>query len=267
MRLLEPGFAPAERPARIIGRLRIDGTDPAIDDAIDAALARAGMTVREVELPHWDDCFDALDTIITAELWQSHPDLIDVEGISDFTNGGLRAGRDLTAGDIAAAMATRARWHGEVTALLTEVELLALPTLKVPPPPRTEWRGFPYGSDARVVVLAPHRWSWSRVPIIVGSFWLDLESSPTLKSLLSSDVREKIREPRKLRHTGTAAELHGQADRPVRPHARDEHVPAEGARRAARPAGRRGPGGRRRRLGDRSAHRRGDAERPIAARR
>jgi amidase len=53
MALLEPGFTAVDRPATRIGRLRRAGetADPMIDAAIDAALARAGLKVTEVELP------------------------------------------------------------------------------------------------------------------------------------------------------------------------------------------------------------------------
>src|SRR5205814_2307051 len=50
MQLFEPGFQRADAPARVVGRVRTGG-DPAIEAAVDAALAAAEVEV--VEIP-WD---------------------------------------------------------------------------------------------------------------------------------------------------------------------------------------------------------------------
>src|SRR5690606_39036712 len=48
MRLLEPGFVAADDydGPPTVGRLRFPGTEQAIDDAVDTALAAAGLQVR-----------------------------------------------------------------------------------------------------------------------------------------------------------------------------------------------------------------------------
>jgi amidase len=143
MRLLEPGFAVAPRPARLIGRLRIDGVEPAVEDAVDAALDAGGIAVREVRLPGWDATYDALGTIIVGELWRAHPTLLDAVGVGAYVNGGLHAGRAVSTGDLAEAMSVRAAWQAEVAAVLGEVDVLALPTLVAPPPPVSAFAGFP----------------------------------------------------------------------------------------------------------------------------
>jgi amidase len=143
MRLLEPGWRIAPRSARIIGRLRIDGVDPTVEQAVDAALAAAGLTVREVRLDGWDASFAAFDTIVVGELWLAHHALLDADGLGSFVNGGLRAGSIVTPERLAEAMAARRTWQAEVAAALDEVELLALPTLVAPPPPLTDFAGFP----------------------------------------------------------------------------------------------------------------------------
>jgi amidase len=53
--LLEPGFAADVATAARVGRIRPAGldVDPAIDAAVDAALARSGVEVIEVDLPGW----------------------------------------------------------------------------------------------------------------------------------------------------------------------------------------------------------------------
>ncbi|MGX6603439.1 amidase [Micromonosporaceae bacterium Da 78-11] len=143
MRLLEPGWTVAAHPARSIGRLRVDGVEPAVEDAVDAALAATGLPVREVRLPGWDATWAALDTILLGELWRAHYRLLDADGVGDFVNGALHAGRAVGARRPAEAMTARAAWQAEVAAALRTVDVLALPTLVAPPPLSTGFAGFP----------------------------------------------------------------------------------------------------------------------------
>jgi amidase len=143
MRLIEPGWTVASHAARLIGRLRIDGVDAAVEQAIDAALQASGVSAREVRLAGWERTYDALDTIIVAEMWRAHHTLLDAKGVGAFVNGGLHAGRDVTARRLAEAMSTRAAWRARVAAALGEVDVLALPTLVAAPPLLTEFAGFP----------------------------------------------------------------------------------------------------------------------------
>ena len=143
MRLLEPGWTVATRPALVVGRLRIDGVDAAVEDRIDAALEASGLTIREVRLPGWDQTWDALDAIILGELWQAHHPLLDAEGVGSFVNDGLHSGRTITPQRLAQAMSFRARWQAEVIAAFDTVDVLALPTLIAAPPLLTNVGGFP----------------------------------------------------------------------------------------------------------------------------
>ena len=143
MRLIEPGWTVASHPARLVGRLRIDGVDAAVEDVIDAALDAAGLTVREVRLPGWDATYDTLGTIIVGELWRAHHSLLDARGIGAFVNDGLRAGSAVSAEQLAESMCARTTWQAEIAAALEEVDVLALPTLVAPPPLLTDFAGFP----------------------------------------------------------------------------------------------------------------------------
>jgi amidase len=143
MRLIEPGWTAASPPARTVGRLRIAGADAAVEDLIDAALHAAGLAVREMRLPGWDQTYDALDAIILGELWNAHHTLLDAEGVGAFVNGSLHAGRAVTAQRLAEAMSARAAWQAEVIAAFGEVDVLALPTLIAAPPLLTDFAGFP----------------------------------------------------------------------------------------------------------------------------
>jgi amidase len=100
----------------------------------------AGLAVRAVRLDGWDATFDAVDTIALGELWRAHHDPLDADGVSMDVNKGLHKGRAVSAHQLAAAMAVRASWRAEVEAALTEVGVLALPTLVGPPPPLTGYR-------------------------------------------------------------------------------------------------------------------------------
>nr|MDT0656484.1 amidase [Micromonospora sp. DSM 115978] len=154
MALLEPGWTVAARPARQVGRLRVDGVEPGVEEAVDAALDAAGFAVREVRLPGWAATHDPFVTIVVGELWRAHADLLDADGLGPFVNDGLRAGRGVDDGLLAESMAARDRWRAEVAAVLAEVEVLALPTLVAPPPLVTDFAGFPLTALTAPVNLA-----------------------------------------------------------------------------------------------------------------
>jgi amidase len=67
--LLEPGFSVDVTAAARVGRIRPGGfgVDPVIDAAVDAALARCGVEVIDIELPGWDLASATSDVIIDAE--------------------------------------------------------------------------------------------------------------------------------------------------------------------------------------------------------
>ncbi|WSA89762.1 amidase [Micromonospora sp. NBC_01796] len=144
MRLLEPDWTVAAAPARTIGRLRIVGVDLEAEEAVDAALAAAGLIVSEVRLDGWDASFEAFEAIVLGELWRAHHRLLDADGLGSFVNDALRAGSTISARQLAAAMSARGEWRAEVAAILERVDLLALPTLVAAPPELTGFAGFPF---------------------------------------------------------------------------------------------------------------------------
>jgi amidase len=143
MRLVQPGWSAAPHPARRVGRLRVDGVDAAVEDAVDAALDAAGLTVREVRLPGWDATYEAMEAIIVAELWRANRALLDADGVGAFVNAGLHAGRAVGPGRLDRARSVRTAWQAEVAAALDDVELLALPTLTATPPLSGHSADFP----------------------------------------------------------------------------------------------------------------------------
>ncbi len=129
MALLEPGFAPGE-PFRVIGRYRAPGVDPAIDAAVDRALADAGFEVVDAELPSWGSALEAALRIGLGEAYRNHGEMIARE--PDLV--GPRAAEAILHGREAGRFDTEARafqtgWKAEFAAALERCEALAWPTL------------------------------------------------------------------------------------------------------------------------------------------
>jgi amidase len=135
MRLLEPGFSVAAPAPRVVGRVVI-GADPAIDQAVDAALAATGWEVIPLVLEGLDEASTAAMTVLDAEAWASDgvhaetaPDKIGRDVLAR-----LRAGSTITPAELSSAREQAARWRATVSSLWDRVDLLALPTLLGFPP-------------------------------------------------------------------------------------------------------------------------------------
>lgn len=134
MELLEPGFRVAEDIPRTVGRLRVAGVDPAIDAAVDRALAEAELDVVPIELSGWDDSRGAAGTLLIAEAWANDKDLLATEGVGDDVRFLLGLGAGITDEQIAEAREQLAVWRQEVIDAFGRVEVIAAPTLKSFPP-------------------------------------------------------------------------------------------------------------------------------------
>jgi amidase len=133
MRLLEPGFAPGA-PARVVGRVRTAG-DPAIEAAVDAALAAAGFEVVPIAWEEIEPGVQAFAPIYFDEMLAVDAALVAAE--PDGVGADIAA--TVAAADLfrpAAADARRAleAWRAGFARLFERVEVLALPTLPVLPP-------------------------------------------------------------------------------------------------------------------------------------
>ncbi len=160
MRLLEPGFVLAADPAVRIGRIRPDGfgVDPAIDEAVDAALLRSGIKVTEIDLPGWLAARETCGVILDAEAVESNRLLLADPVRRDLLGGEVRdrldAAATVTAGQLAAARAAQPHWRAAMAAALREVDVLALPTVPFFPPPLAEARGHHYTAFTNPVNLS-----------------------------------------------------------------------------------------------------------------
>jgi len=141
MVLLEPGFAVATEAACRVGRLRPEqvSVDPRIDAAVDAALARSGLEVTEVSLPGWQDALRAGRTIMVAEAAQSDghllADPVAAAKISPAVRIRFAAAESVGPAHLHQARLGQERWRAALAVVFSQVQLLALPTVRFFPPP------------------------------------------------------------------------------------------------------------------------------------
>ena len=146
MDLLEEGFAAKYRRAVAaepsaeditIGRLYIDGTDPAIDRAIDDALAvrnfkviRLGKAFKE----NWNQADKYGRIVATADAWLNGREYLDEKGVTPTTKAGILLGELEYKNNYREAMLVRARWRNTLRQAFKRVDFIALPTLRRMPP-------------------------------------------------------------------------------------------------------------------------------------
>lgn len=153
---LEPGFAVAPQPSRRLGRVRLGATvDPVVEEAIDTVLAAAGLAVRDVELPGWEEAWQLCTRLIEAEAARAnqgllgHLDLLDPPVAQR-----LRHGAAIAPAEVAEARSYQRRWSASMAEVLTRVEMVVLPTLVGFPPPLDHVAGFPFSLCTAPVNLA-----------------------------------------------------------------------------------------------------------------
>jgi len=95
MRLLDPGFSmDGAAPAPVIGRVRISGVDPRIDQALDDVLRLSEVEVLDLELPGFSRAAAAGVTVLLAEAWtvnrrlhDDHPDRLGPDVLQRLEHG------------------------------------------------------------------------------------------------------------------------------------------------------------------------------------
>ena len=161
MDLLQDGFAakyaaakaakPAARSIRV-GRLRLKGTDPKIDRAIDDALARTGFQIVELDESLSDKFEQAKKdgtTIASAGVWISDERLQFALGVTARTQAVIRLGQINYATGYRSALARRSAWQRTLRQVFEKVDAIALPTLQKMPP------GLPL-LNLRIGILEAH---------------------------------------------------------------------------------------------------------------
>jgi amidase len=154
MQLLEPGFQVASSPPSTVGRFRLPDTDPAIDAAIDRALAESELAVVDVELPGWMSAYANNGVILLAEAFRANRHLLGQQGLGEEVGTRVELGRAMTAENVDQAEAGRKAWQDELTDVLSRVELFALPTMAMFPIPVDSGHEFDLTTGTGPVNLA-----------------------------------------------------------------------------------------------------------------
>jgi amidase len=140
MRLIEPSFEVAATPVALVaGRVEVPDSlgeaDPAVAEAVDRALAAAGVAVTRV--PGWDAdaASSAIGVLIDAEGFRCNAYLMPyLRQLSPHVRRNMERGARLTPADRAAAERARAAVRAAFDRLLADFPVLVLPTLLSQPP-------------------------------------------------------------------------------------------------------------------------------------
>jgi amidase len=134
MQLLEPGFVRSSTAAGKVGRIATFA-EPAINEAIDAALLTAGFDVVTIDVAEWEALGSAFANLYFAEAWDADHHLLDIRpvGLGAEVTEILGLGPMFTP-LAAAARADADRLTASFCKLFEQFEVLAMPTLPILPP-------------------------------------------------------------------------------------------------------------------------------------
>ena len=146
MELLSPGFSTRYKAAKArkpsakeirIGRLYVDGTDPRIDRALDAALTAAGFRLIRLDerfKAEWDKAQSNGSTIAMADGWLSNRRYVGNLRVSLITQAAIQLGELQYNTAYKGALSARPKWRRTLRRTFRNVDFIALPTLKTLPP-------------------------------------------------------------------------------------------------------------------------------------
>jgi amidase len=120
-----------------IGRLYIDGTDPAIDKALDLALAAKGFRVVKLNRAFgrkWDEADKHGRTLAVADAWLNDRKYMDKKGVTGMTKAGILLGELEYKNNYRAAKLARSEWQHALLQVFKKVDFIAVPTLQKLPP-------------------------------------------------------------------------------------------------------------------------------------
>jgi amidase len=146
MELLQDGFgqkyaaAQAARPTAQnirIGRLKLKGTDPKIDQAIDSALVKAGFRVVALDesfSQKFEEAKSDGTTVASAGEWMTNARFQIALGVTARTQSVIRLGQINYTTAYRGALARRGAWQQTLSEVFKKVDFIALPTLQKRPP-------------------------------------------------------------------------------------------------------------------------------------
>ncbi|HET9856214.1 MAG TPA: amidase, partial [Chthoniobacterales bacterium] len=146
MDLLQRGFAaryesavaanPSAKDIRI-GRLYLDGTDPAIDKALDDALAAKRFKVIKLDQAFkakWEQAQKDGKTVAFADVWFNDQKYTDKKGVRGTTKTVINLGKQDSTNNYKDALKRQAAWQRDLRQVFKKVDFIALPTLQKLPP-------------------------------------------------------------------------------------------------------------------------------------
>ena len=148
MRLAEPSFAVTEpAPGRVLtaARLRPADVAPAVEAAVDSALAAAGVVWTDVEVPDWEQWCEDADALLVREGWLAqrgyldHAELLEPRHAED-----IAIGETVTPARVVASRRAAVHARAVLSGLLDRFDVLALPTLADPTPRFADVGGVTY---------------------------------------------------------------------------------------------------------------------------
>jgi amidase len=147
MDLLQRGFTaryesavaaePSAKDIRI-GRLYLDGTDPAIDKALDDALAAKRFKVIKLDQAFkakWEQAQKDGKTVAFTDIWLNDQKYTDKKGVRATTKAVINLGKlDPTTSNYDDALKRQAAWQHDLRQVFKKVDFIALPTMQKLPP-------------------------------------------------------------------------------------------------------------------------------------
>lgn len=119
-----------------VGRLRLKGTDPKIDTAIDRALERAGFEVVPMDehfAAAWEQAKRDGNVVAASGAWISGKNYQNSPGVALRTKAVILNGRINYATKYKAALARRGQWQAALDKAFKKVDVIALPTVQGTP--------------------------------------------------------------------------------------------------------------------------------------
>src|SRR5437762_1938413 len=120
-----------------VGRLKLQGTDPEVDKAIDDALAKAGFQVVPLDdqfRQKWDAAKTDGNTVAAGGTWLSNQGFQLAPGVSARTKTIISLGQVTYTTTYGGAVKRQRAWQQSLDSVFQKVDLIALPTLQKAPP-------------------------------------------------------------------------------------------------------------------------------------